>query len=573
MEMSRKLHSESNSDRISELPESIRAHILSFLETKDAVRNSILSSSWRGVPTWLPNLDLNSFYLHRSVMDDYLPDFDKDGDDASRVKRELIIRTREGFYAFLDRVFGSSSGLEKVKLCVPGFRNDMNSRVDHWLDGAVRRGVKELELKIGGQRGPRYVFPESVLTANSVTKLKLQKCELSFTSLMDNKLPSLQELSLEDVCLNKMEVKTLLASCINIKSFTLKNCDGLKTLEIVGLSKLEKVDVEHGDDVKVIKIDAPNLLEFRYMYTDGESSCNTCCMEVEDCKSLKHLELNCSHLDDNDLEVLLEKSPFLEKLFLQNCDNLGYAEIYCQHLVNLVFHNCRELVRVRASTPNLKFFTYMGEDPISFMSKGPALKLTHASLSLKPDFRNDKWFNGLIKLLAKLSHTESLTIEVASDKYVIIPESVKTKSSPPLHAVKNLRVEFRLSGLKSPVEVVESLLWLAPCPESISISRDDCSGCKSIKFLYEKPLKGKKKCGCWKSSINCWRHSLKTVWIENQGSAKDDTKLVNFFEKRRIDGKIECITKNVMSKYGYGYGSGSGSESECEFGYGSEAEY
>lgn len=68
-------------------------------------------------------------------------------------------------------------------------------------------------------------------------------------------------------------------------------------------------------------------------------------------------------------------------------------------------------------------------------------------------------------------------------QYVIIPESVKTKSSPPLHAVKNLRVEFRLSGLKSPVEVVESLLWLAPCPESISISRDDCSGCKSIKVL------------------------------------------------------------------------------------------
>ncbi|XP_021771561.1 F-box/FBD/LRR-repeat protein At1g78750-like [Chenopodium quinoa] len=546
--MEKKFYLENESDRISELPEFIKTHILSYLDTKDAVRTSILSRCWRALPTWLLDLDLSSYYLSTALTNEYLSDL---YDDASKMRRESIIRMREGFYAFLDRVFESSLEVDNVKLYVPGFGFDLKSRLDHWLDGAVRRRVKELELEIGVRECPRYSFPESGLVANSITKLKLRKCEVKFLSVMDNLLPSLQELCLEDVCLNSMALESLLGNCIYLKNVTLMNCDGLRTLEISSLTKLEKVTFGHSVlttvYVESIKVDAPNLLEFRYIY-DGDSIGNTCQIEIVDCKIMKHLELNGCHLHDKDLNFLLENFPLLEELFLQNCDNLVDVDVYCQNLVRLAFDNCRELVKIRVSTPNLKFFTYMGEDPIPFVYKGPALKLTDACLRLKSVLKNEYWFVGLIKLLEKLSDSETLTIEVASEEDIIIPGWLRIKSRPTLYAVKNLLIAFQLSRLKSPVEVFDSLLWLAPCPESISISDGDFSASKSIKFLYERPLKGKKNGGRWKSS-NCWQHSLKKVWIENQGRAKDDMKLVNFFEKGRIGGKVECIIKNLKPEY------------------------
>uniref|UniRef100_A0A803MIQ0 Uncharacterized protein n=1 Tax=Chenopodium quinoa TaxID=63459 RepID=A0A803MIQ0_CHEQI len=168
--------------------------------------------------------------------------------------------------------------VDNVKLYVSGIGFELKSRLDHWLDGAVRRRVKELELEIGVQECPRYSFPESGLVANSITKLKLRKCE----------------------------------------NVTLMNCDGLRTLEISSLTKLEKVTFGKSAcltvNVELIKVDAPNLLEFR------------------------------------------------------------------------------ELVKIIFSTPNLKFFTYMGEDPIPLVYKGPALKLTDACLRLKSVLKNEYWF-------------------------------------------------------------------------------------------------------------------------------------------------------------------------------------
>uniref|UniRef100_A0A803NAM2 F-box domain-containing protein n=1 Tax=Chenopodium quinoa TaxID=63459 RepID=A0A803NAM2_CHEQI len=349
--MEKKFHSENESDRISELPEFIKTHILSYLDTKDVVRTSTLSRCWRALPTWLLDLDLSSYNLSTALTNEW-----------------------EGFYAFLDRVFESSFEVDKVKLYVPGFGFDLKSRLDHWLDGAVRRRVKELELEIGVRECPRYSFPESSLVVHSITKLKLHKCEMKFLFLMDNLLPSLQELCLEDVCLNSMALESLLGNCIKLKNVTLMNCDGFRRVETSGLTKLEKVTFGHSVHVESIKVDAPNLLEFRYIY-DGDSVGNTCEIEIVD------------------------------------------------------------------------FF--------------------------------------------------------------------------------------------------DSLLWLAPCPESIFISDGDFSASKSIKFLYdERPLKGKKNGGRWKSS-NCWQHTLKKVWIENQGRANDDTELVNFFEMERIGGKVECIIKNL----------------------------
>ena len=46
-------------DRISNLPDLLVSHILSFLTIKEAVATSILSSSWKTLWTLVPNLHLD----------------------------------------------------------------------------------------------------------------------------------------------------------------------------------------------------------------------------------------------------------------------------------------------------------------------------------------------------------------------------------------------------------------------------------------------------------------------------------------------------------------------------------
>ena len=70
-------------------------------------------------------------------------------------------------------------------------------------------------------------------------------------------------------------------------------------------------------------------------------------------------------------------------------------------------------------------------------------------------------------------------------KDFIIPENVRIMSRPPLCEVKQLEVEVGLLSFEDKtIELIESLLWLAPCPESISVSYSvDCVIYKVLKVI------------------------------------------------------------------------------------------
>ncbi|KMT01717.1 hypothetical protein BVRB_9g211720 [Beta vulgaris subsp. vulgaris] len=553
MNMQKKVYFETNSDRISNLPEHIRREILSYLSTRDAVRSSILSSSWRALWIELPILNLGEFHfqLDRFLNGVNLP-CDDNNDAAIIMERESIARKREEFYRFLDRTLESrSSDLEMLKLYMPYYGLELKSRLDHWLDCAVNCHVRYLNLEIGGNKNnPRYSLPKRVLSVNSITKLKLTGCDLDSASLSNTQLPTLKKLNLHNVYLDEGVMEHLANSFPNIEDFTFKHCHGLTRLELFNFAKLVKVDVEvDAKKFEAIEIDAPNLLEFTYV-NEGflDYDFEVWDVEVSACKNMKRLKLVGAPLDDFDLSLLLEGLPVLEELFLYQCNSIRDICISCPKLVQLEFEHCLDLLTVVLETPNLKIFHYAEDDPlISLKSKGSALKLTEVSMYLKPDVKVDKWFVNLIKGLATLGHCERFSISISFEEDLIVPEKVRIKSRPPLHHVKHLMVELRASFIKrTPVKFIEALLWLAPRPESISIYNDFIPVLKVLKFTYEKPLKGMKKCGCWRSPvIICWRHALEHVSLENKKGDEDDTKLATFFSKARIDGNMVFFQKNA----------------------------
>ncbi|KAK9690031.1 hypothetical protein RND81_09G099700 [Saponaria officinalis] len=547
--MEKKLHLHMGFDRISGLPDPIKAHILSQLPTIDAVKTSILSNTWRAMWTQIHTLDLSRNKLPNLLTYSY--SFYTYVNDSTKVSKETIIRTRELFYEFLDRAFESISMLEKLKLYVPGVGSDSKFRLDTWIErGFGFRQLIEFNFELGYESSEnfRYCLPNCVFSSNLIRKLTLVNCEVGSSSLTDIHLPLLCDLCLVHVYLNGEAMSSLISNCPNLEDLNFDTCNGLESLEISGLLKLKKARIKYAyENPLAIEIEAPSLLEFTYEcenFCDNEGFCE---IELVDCLNVKRFTAIGTALDDYDLHYLLRRLPSLERLELYHCDCLRNIEFSSPKLVHLEFVHCGWLRKAQVNAPNLKVFHYEDDEPITLPLRGTTPRLNEAFVYLKPDNKNDKYYAVLVQFFAKLRHCERLILCVGSEEDLIVSEKVRMKTRPPLSGVKHLMVKLRVPFKKhTPVSFVEGLLWLAPCPETISISNSCIPVLKSLEFVYEKPLKSQTKCGCWKSlTINCWRHSLNKVTIENKKGAEDDTRLANFLRNARIDGKIvDCSYKS-----------------------------
>ncbi|XP_035830830.1 putative F-box/LRR-repeat protein At3g58920 [Helianthus annuus] len=185
-------------DRISELPEYIAHHILSFCNTSDAppaelVRMSVLSKTWFHLTASFPilNFKIDNFVSRDSF-------FKYVEYTTSRFYHQNLTAYRFRFKATLE----APAELDIVNRC---------------LELLLKKGVTKLVIDITNPSEsvmPKYRLPNIVLSVSVLKYLTIRGCDLPSSLLIDAlKFKSLIYLELEHVYIDDEVIKYLTASC------------------------------------------------------------------------------------------------------------------------------------------------------------------------------------------------------------------------------------------------------------------------------------------------------------------------------------------------------------------------
>jgi hypothetical protein len=191
-------------DRISNLPDSILSHILSFLRTKEAVATSILSSRWKPLWTHVPNLNLDEDEFKRMRISS-----DEQSHNAD------IIRYRFKFEHIVSRVCAlrNANPLRKFRLRW-GFGCDP-IHVDTCVRAAIAQGLEELDLDLNLCPDQPFYMPCTLFSyGKTLVVLKLSGDEIVLNSPSSSLgFPSLKILHLHSVTYSNHDSFSRLLSC------------------------------------------------------------------------------------------------------------------------------------------------------------------------------------------------------------------------------------------------------------------------------------------------------------------------------------------------------------------------
>ncbi|XP_010512120.1 PREDICTED: F-box/LRR-repeat protein At3g58930-like [Camelina sativa] len=250
-------------DRVSNLPDEIRCHILSFLPTKQAALTSALSKSWRNLWKLVPNLDIDdSEFLHPEV---------------GKGERDEI---RQSFVDFVDGVLTlqGDSPIDKFSLkCITRVHP---SCVNRWIRNVLQRGVSDLTLftdfSSDDSEEEGYNLPEDMFSSRKLVQLKIrsENCVdwlwrrgVGSASL----LPMLKTLDIDSDLIFCGKVELLLRSFPVLEELRLANTEWTDLDESISSAILRKLslsinlseDEEFGNP-KSISFDTPSLLYLNY---------------------------------------------------------------------------------------------------------------------------------------------------------------------------------------------------------------------------------------------------------------------------------------------------------------------
>ncbi|KAM1016063.1 hypothetical protein ACFX13_046537 [Malus domestica] len=394
------------------VPEGVIHGILRLLPTIPAARMSFLSKQWEG---------LRSLGCVLDFVEDNL---DGELDDRPRNFINTCDRYLDQFRE-CDKI-----SIHKFRLHMRYSSEDANM-VDEWLNFAVERGVKELDINLpsGGKRDKKYCFHLQTIAnaAKTLTSFNVENVECDPYFSFRKTIPSttflyLKSLSLKSVklwCFNMFFERKFKCPSIEYLSLTSLTSGGynyfcfssssLKSLEIMLCPDLWKIGV----------LDAVNLESFKFVSSS----------ELVEGYSLKH--------------VLISGA---------------------KHLRNFELYGCKDNVKATIITRNMSL-------SMSGFLKSSSLdpELWEARITL-PDTElpafdcSSKHFSSLRDYLECFDCFKEITLEVDDAKALIFPENFRQTRSPPLLNLNILEVTSKVSPqTRGDISALRnSLVWMAP---------------------------------------------------------------------------------------------------------------
>ncbi|XP_022717729.1 F-box/FBD/LRR-repeat protein At4g26340-like [Durio zibethinus] len=267
-------------DRISQLPDVLIQHILSFLPTKEAVATSVLSKRWLWVWTSVPILDL---------------------EDSLFCKTDE--RLRIDFMQFFTKVliFNKVASLDKFCLKFNAVYHPWYVKTCFWA--AVARDVKELDINIQGMENfPLLKLPCALFTAKTLHVLKLNHgIELDVPGTVS--LPCLKVLHLVWIkCRRDESVSRLFCGCPVLQELLLKNLDCDNALNFnISIPTLKSLFISFftGQVSCKLKINAPIL-----QYLNLQANLPQLEYDVEDVSSLDEANVTVSLLGNHHIPLV-----------------------------------------------------------------------------------------------------------------------------------------------------------------------------------------------------------------------------------------------------------------------------
>ncbi|XP_022717105.1 putative FBD-associated F-box protein At3g50710 [Durio zibethinus] len=243
-------HHRSSSDRISQLPDELIEHILSFLPTKDAVATSVLSKRW--YPFWTK---LQVLHLQDSI--------------RCQTRRA----TRIKFVRFVTRVLLLNKAVSLHKFRLNCHQIYEPKCFNMWVCSAVDKGVQEIDISI--RTTPKHDYflrlSSQVFKAEKLKFLKLSGGILiDFPGESSVCFPSLKTLQLFYVNIaNDESFDKLFSGCLVLETLVLKTPDRVKTLNFKLLSSTLKslsINLRYAEHKLEINTPALEYLELEESY-------------------------------------------------------------------------------------------------------------------------------------------------------------------------------------------------------------------------------------------------------------------------------------------------------------------
>ncbi|KAK9047099.1 hypothetical protein V6N11_052957 [Hibiscus sabdariffa] len=205
-------------DRISNLPGHVIDQILSRLPIRDAVRSSVLSRKWRYKWAKIPCL----------VFDNQC--FDVSSQDQTFIKNKVV--------NIIDHVLLLHNGpIHKFKL---SHRDLLGvTDIDRWILCMSRSSIKEFVLEIW--KGQRYKPPSCLFSCQNLIHLELFNCLLK-PPLTFKGFKNLRSLDLQHITITQDVFEKLISSCPSLERLTLMNFTGVTHL-IIDAPNLQFFDI------------------------------------------------------------------------------------------------------------------------------------------------------------------------------------------------------------------------------------------------------------------------------------------------------------------------------------------